>query len=103
MWPEAIASWIIAAAFIGFVARRIGRSQITWTVLPLLVSPMVGLVALLVAGDARPDSEPNNSSVSPNQRRCTASDDAIFPSDRATCPHCGATIDAGDSVHPRVN
>jgi len=103
MWPEAIVSWIIAAAFIGFVASRIGRSQITWTLLPLLISPMIGLVALMVAGDARPDDESDAPSSSPNQRRCTASDNEPFPSDRATCPHCGETIRAGDNVHPRVN
>lgn len=102
MWPEAIVSWIIAAAFIGFVASRIGRSPVTWTILPLLISPMVGLVALVVAGDARSDDESAPSS-SPNQRRCTNRDDQTFPSDRATCPHCGDTIRAGDSVHPRVH
>lgn len=105
MWPEAIVSWIIAAAFIGFVASRIGRSQLTWTILPLLISPMIGLVALLVAGDARPDSDaaPDDPSSDPNQRKCTNSDDQTFPSDRAACPHCGDTIRAGDNVHPRVN
>lgn len=104
MWPEAIVSWILAAAFVGFLAGRMGRSQPTWTVLCLFLSPMIGLITLVVIGDAPSASESAASSASSGQRqrKCLNHDGQLFPSDRATCPLCGNTIDAGDGVHPRV-
>jgi hypothetical protein len=103
MWPEAIVSWILAAAFVGFVAGRVNRSQVTWTALSLVLSPTVGLIALLVVGDGEPeDASANRDADDQNQRRCTAQEGQVFPSDRAECPHCGSVIDAGDSLHPRV-
>lgn len=103
MWPEAIISWILAAAFVGFVASKVHRSQVTWTALSLVLSPMIGLIALLMVGDAEPaDASSGGASLSENQRRCTESGGQVFPSDQATCPHCGGTIDAGDEGHPQV-
>jgi hypothetical protein len=102
MWPEAIVSWILAAAFVGFVASKFNRSQVTWTLLSLGVSPAIGLISLLAVGDAAPADE-QDTIAEENQRRCTQSEGQVFSSDRAECPHCGGTIDAGDSVHPRVS
>jgi hypothetical protein len=99
MWPEAIVSWILAAAFVGFVAGKSGRDQLTWTAFSVFCSPMVGLLALLVVGDA--DSETDRSPEG-GQRQCLNRDGQRFPSDRAKCPLCGQPIDAGDSTHPRV-
>jgi len=99
MWPEAIVSWILAAAFVGFVAGKVGRSQLTWTFLSVFCSPMVGLIALLVVGDAEPETD---ASSDERRRKCLNRDGQRFPSDRAECPLCGQPIDAGDSAHPRV-
>ena len=101
MWPEAIVSWILAAAFVGFVAGKSGRDQLTWTAFSVFCSPMVGLLTLLLVGDADPESE-TDSADDERQRKCLNRDGQLFPSDRAECPLCGQPIDAGDSAHPRV-
>lgn len=47
-----IALWIILSIGIGAIAANNGRSFLGWTVLSLLLSPVIGLIAALVAGKA---------------------------------------------------
>ena len=45
-----IALWILMSVGIGAIAANNGRSFLGWTALSLLLSPIVGLIAVLVAG-----------------------------------------------------
>ena len=45
-----IAVWILMSFGIGFIAANNGRSFIGWSVLAMLISPLLGLIAVLVAG-----------------------------------------------------
>jgi len=45
-----IALWILMSVGIGAIAANNGRSFLGWTALSLLLSPIVGLIAVLIAG-----------------------------------------------------
>jgi len=45
-----IALWILMSVGIGAIAANNGRSFLGWTALSLLLSPIVGLIAVLVMG-----------------------------------------------------
>jgi len=45
-----IAVWILMSFGIGLIAANNGRSFIGWSVLAMLISPLLGLIAVLVAG-----------------------------------------------------
>ena len=47
-----IAIWILMSVIIGAIAANNGRSFIGWTVIAMLVSPVIGLIAVLIAGKA---------------------------------------------------
>ena len=42
--------WILMSVGVGAIAANNGRNFIGWTALSLLLSPIVGLIAVLVAG-----------------------------------------------------
>ena len=45
-----IVLWILTSVGIGAIAANNGRNFLGWTALSLLLSPIIGLVAVLVAG-----------------------------------------------------
>ena len=45
-----IALWILMSVGVGAIAANNGRNFLGWTALSLLLSPIVGLIAVLVAG-----------------------------------------------------
>mgnify|MGYP001214909758 FL=1 len=45
-----IALWILMSVGIGAIAANNGRSFLGWTALSLLLSPIIGLIAVLVMG-----------------------------------------------------
>ena len=45
-----IALWILMSVGIGAIAAKNGRNFLGWTALSLLLSPIVGLIAVLIAG-----------------------------------------------------
>jgi tetrahydromethanopterin S-methyltransferase subunit C len=45
-----IALWILMSVGIGVIAANNGRNFLSWTALSLLLSPIVGLIAVLVMG-----------------------------------------------------
>jgi hypothetical protein len=45
-----IALWILMSVGIGAIAANNGRSFLGWTALSLLLSPIIGLIAVLIAG-----------------------------------------------------
>lgn len=44
---------LIICGFIGFWAGSKGRSSLAWFLVALLTTPLIGSVALLIAGDKR--------------------------------------------------
>ena len=42
--------WILMSVGVGAIAANNGRNFLGWTALSLLLSPIVGLIAVLVAG-----------------------------------------------------
>ena len=45
-----IVLWILMSVGVGAIAANNGRNFIGWTALSLLLSPIVGLIAVLVVG-----------------------------------------------------
>lgn len=45
-----IALWILFSVGVGAIAANNGRSFLGWTALSLLLSPIIGLIAVLVMG-----------------------------------------------------
>lgn len=44
--------WIGLAFLVGYAAGERGRSGVAWGLLSLLLSPLIGFIALIAAGDA---------------------------------------------------
>ena len=44
--------WLGLAFLVGYAASERGRSGVAWGILPLLLSPVIGFIALIAAGDA---------------------------------------------------
>jgi len=104
-----ILGWLAGAGLVAFVAGEKNRSPGGWALISLLFSPVLSLLALIAAGDGRAGGSSSSSSSSStrsrpaiNKRKCKKVDGKTLASDRSHCPHCGDTIDAGDSNHPRV-
>lgn len=47
----ALIMWLLFAGVVGWVASERGRGPVAWFFLSLLLSPLIGLIALLAAGD----------------------------------------------------
>jgi len=45
-----IALWILMSVGIGAIAANNGRNFLGWTALAMLISPLLGLIAVLIAG-----------------------------------------------------
>jgi len=55
---EIIGAWIVFSLLAGHVAGRKGRSAGLWFLLSLLLSPLLGLIAILILPDAKPVASP---------------------------------------------
>lgn len=42
--------WIVFTVFVGIMASNYGRSVIGWTLLSLVLSPLIAFIGLLIAG-----------------------------------------------------
>ncbi len=99
--------WLVFAGVVGWVASERDRSPVTWGLLSLLLSPLIGLIALIAAGDGDSGGSENQSPQAmardaQSKRTCKRDGEKEFPSDTAHCPHCGDVINAEDEMHPRV-
>ncbi len=52
---EIIIASVVFSALVGLLANSKGRSGIGWTVLCLLISPILGVIILLIVGDVKKD------------------------------------------------
>jgi len=97
--------WFACAGFVGWAASERGRNPAIWVVLSLLFSPLIGFIALIAAGEGSKGSESPQARAkrAESKRVCKREGEKEFPSDTASCPHCGDVIDVGDEMHPRID
>ena len=122
--------WLALAGLVGYVASERNRSAGTWALISLLFSPLIGLLALIAAGDATPDKSGKNRDSGGGQkawdkprssggskkawekqdrssggsggekRKCLRKNKVRLPADYETCPACHNPVD--DGRHPLV-
>ena len=83
--------WAIAAAVVGFIASARGRGFLGFFLLSVLLSPLLGLIILLITGDGQKRSP------------CPECKEAVIVG-AARCPHCRTelTWDEGTTPPPVV-
>lgn len=70
--------WLICAAAVGLLAKKKDRSGPGWLLLAIVISPLLALVFLIVAGDG-------------NTRRCPHCAEKIKMAAKI-CPHCRSEV-----------
>jgi hypothetical protein len=65
---EFLVGWLLLAAAVGWVASNRGRSGIGYFFLSLVLSPLIGLIAVLVQKDLQSDAQ-QTASAEEEQRR----------------------------------
>lgn len=76
------AGWLLFAALVGALAGSWGRSGFGWFLLSCLLSPIIGVIALLIAGKVQ---------VKDPRIPCPVCKEAVMP-DALKCRHCGAEL-----------
>lgn len=71
--------WVVFAAIVGAIASGKGRSFLGWTLLALLISPLVAGLAVLVVGSGR---------------KCPFCGGGV-PKNVIACRHCGRNLSTG--------
>jgi predicted nucleic acid-binding Zn ribbon protein len=89
--------WVLFAFAVGVLAANRGRSALGWTLLSLVISPLLGLIFCLVSKDLTPANLPNEST----HRRCPACAEFILP-DAVVCKHCGSAVEKDQGFQSRL-
>jgi hypothetical protein len=110
--------WLALAGLVGYVASERNRSAGGWALISILFSPLIGLLALIAAGDATPErsgrtgrsgsgqkkawekSTHGSESSKSKKRKCLKKSNVRLPADYEKCPHCHKPVDNGK--HPLV-
>jgi len=74
--------WIVLCILIGSLASSKGRSFFGYFLLSVILSPLIGLLILLVSGEAQQKVPPGG------QKKCPACAEAI-KAEAIVCKHCG--------------
>ncbi|MGZ3696109.1 MAG: zinc ribbon domain-containing protein [Bdellovibrionota bacterium] len=75
--------WVGFAIGVGFLARSYNRSGLTWGILAVLISPILSVIFLLVAGRAE--------EIKKTCPKCTEKS----PKDAKSCRFCGYSFELG--------
>jgi len=81
-------AWIIFSVLIGVLAGSWGRSGFGWFVLALLVSPLLAVLALLIAGRYKGSSGSGSSYLHDREKKCPDCAERVKLEARV-CKHCG--------------
>lgn len=83
-------AWVFLAILVGAVASARQRSGLVWFLVSLLLSPVLGLLFLLVTGtpQAQRHAEPGPST----HVKCPACREWVLP-DAIKCKHCGSGLE----------
>jgi len=99
-----IICWIIFCVVIGVMAKNRGRSFLAFALLSAIISPIGGLIVLLVIGE-KASSEQTTYKISGSDKKVEASSFmSNYDSGRATrsfCSNCGAQVDADTKFCPK--
>lgn len=107
--------WLALAGLVGYVASERNRSAGGWALISLVFTPLIGLLALIAAGEAEPNQKekpnqknekhipitpPRKSGNPQEKRKCMRANETPFPASYDTCPCCGTPVEDGE--HPLV-
>lgn len=80
--------WFLFSVAVGILGSNRGRSGIAWFLVSIVLSPLLGLIFLLVMRNLKDDSERPN----PNTHvRCPDCRELVRM-DASKCKHCGVTL-----------
>jgi hypothetical protein len=85
---EFIIIWFLLAGLVGYAASKKGRSEIAYFLLSLLLSPLVGFLILLVAGDDEEGTLQRG-----ELKKCPYCAELI-KIEAIKCKHCGADLNS---------
>lgn len=84
--------WLVLSVLVGLLAVKRGRSWPGWFMLSLFLSPLIGLVALLVAPNLATAYADAEARVDPSTHvRCPDCRELVRR-DARKCKHCGSTL-----------
>ena len=87
---ELVFFWLIFAILVGVFAGKKGRSGIGYFFLAVILSPLIGLIILLIAGENREKAE-EKKITSGDFKKCPFCAELI-KSEAVVCKHCGREI-----------
>lgn len=98
-----IITWLIFCAVIGYMAKNRGRGFWPFALLSAVISPIGGLIVLLVMGKKAPETVESYPKVEQNYSQQTSSFSS-FPQDtpaaKSFCPNCGTQVDSEAAFCP---
>ncbi|MCS3829513.1 putative paraquat-inducible protein A [Salinibacter ruber] len=113
--------WLALAGLVGYVANERNRNPAGWAFISILFSPLIGLLALIAAGDSKNtetavskkstgssgtrkkkawEKQSNRSNITEKKRKCVKKNGIRLPADYEKCPACHKPVDNGK--HPLV-
>lgn len=92
---EVLAFWFLFAIVVGVAAGSRGRSGFGWFLLSMIISPLIGLLLVLVLPNRKWTSAPTQGFIEPvtpeTHVRCPACRELVR-ADASKCKHCGTTL-----------
>jgi len=85
-----IAGWIILSILCGILANSYGRSGFGYFMLSLLLSPLIGFIAVLIAGENKENTD-NAKIASGESKKCPDCAELI-KIEAKVCKHCGKKL-----------
>lgn len=82
---ELVIGWAFLAAIVGFMASAYNRSGFGYFLLALVLSPLIGLIVLLLAGKKKDGPTPETHVKCPDCRE-------LVLRDARKCKHCGCQL-----------
>lgn len=89
---EVVLLWFIFAIVVGIAASSRGRIGFGWFLLSLLLSPVIGLILVLVLPDRSPPRDLTGERITVKTHvRCPDCRELVR-ADASKCKHCGARL-----------
>lgn len=85
---ELFLGWVLFSIAVGIAANSRSRSFFGWTLISLFLSPLIGLILVLVFPNQRKDP---NAPTSETHVRCPDSKELVLREARK-CKHCGCAL-----------
>jgi hypothetical protein len=82
--------WLVLSILVGVLASNRGRSGLLYFFFSVLLSPLIGLVLVLIAGENKKEIE-NKRMTSGEEIKCPFCVELI-KSDAKVCKHCGRDL-----------